>query len=431
MIQLVWLTLLAAHIGVAAVWWWLMPGGFPSSSPHFWVNQIAAPLAAMVFGVALLARGKLSETVLPPILATIPLFWMAFGISARLTFPQSFGSLWYLPFFGGALLAWLWSRQFPVRQRPIWLIPTLAVAAAISGWTLPGTQRAPDPSTRPSGGALPPLPSGATDHKLIKLSRDAQLRPGDGRVVVKRDAVVLNVQPMLTLADRSPDRFASSMAPDGLSSATVRKLVGRLHDGARWLLAYKDEDASTLEVTARDGVVQLDALSRLPRPVFSHASSWCELTVQGHKKLTVSFSPAPQQRIEVATASEPPRFAYLDESGTFHVVQAEARQHGPYRDIATGKLGRDQPLTLTLFDSDKPVFTVALADWAQQLSTALSPTAGSGIPVNSIDLQRGGDSDGSPVLITLSLAGTTIGRGTQTVGQASGVYHDRVTVTLP
>jgi hypothetical protein len=431
MIQLVWLTLLAAHTGAAAVWWWLMPGGFPSSSTSYWVNQFWPPLVMVLFGGALLVRGKLSEAVLPPILAAIPVFWMAFGLSARLTFPQSFGSLWYLPFFGGALLAGLSSKQFRFRRRPIWLMPSLALAAAIAGWILPGTQRAPDPSTQPSASALPEVPAGPHDQKLIKLSREAQLRPGDGRVVVKRDAVVLNVQPMLTFADRSPDRLSSSMTPDDRAGATTRTLVSKVHDGQRWLLSYKDEDASALEVTARDGAVQLDSSSRLPQPIFSHANSWCELTVQGHKKLTVSFSPTPQLRIEVPAVTAPAHFAYLDESGTFHVMESETRQRGPYRELAAGKLGRNQPLTLTLYDSDKPIFTVALTDWAQQLSTALSPAAGSGIPVNAIELQRGGDPDASPVLISLTLAATTIGRGTPTVGHAAGVYRDRVSVTLP
>src|SRR5581483_8376563 len=194
MIQLLWLTLLAGHTAAAAVWWWLTPGGFPSWAPQFWVHQVLPPIVTAVFLFALLARGRWSEAILPPILTMIPAFWIAFALSARLTFPESFGSTWYLPFFGGVIVAWLSTRHFRLRRRPIWLIPALALLALWAGWSLPHSLQAPEPSTLPSGDALETI-SGSTDHKLIKLSREAQLRPEDGRVVLKRDALVLNVQP--------------------------------------------------------------------------------------------------------------------------------------------------------------------------------------------------------------------------------------------
>jgi hypothetical protein len=424
LIQLLWLTLLAGHTGAAAVWWWLMPGGFPSSAPQFWVNQALPPIVTVVLLFALFARGKWSEAILPPILTTIPVFWIAFALSARLTFPESFGSTWYVPFFGGVILAWLSTRHFRLKRRPIWLIPTLAVLAAWAGWSFPHTFQAPEPSTQPEGGTLETI-AGATDHKLIKLSREAQLRPEDGRVVIKRDAVVLNVQPMLSFTDRSPDRSWAERAP------TTRTLTAKAHDGTRWTLAYKDEDASVLDVTARDGSVQLDARSRIARPIYSHASTFAELTVMGHKKLTVSFSPAPGKRVDVPQAGTPARFAFLDENGLFHLMQAAVQKRAPFTQLAAGKLARKDPLVVTLYDSDKPIFAVTLDDWAQQTSTALSPAAGDGLPVNVIELERGGEPDGAPVLITFSLAATTIGRGTAAVGHAAGVYRDRITVALP
>src|SRR6185369_14896456 len=100
MAQLVWLTLLAVHTGAAAVWWWLMPGGFPSSSTEYWVNQFLPPFVVLIFLTALFARGRFAERALPPVLAIIPIFWMAFGVSARLTFVESFRALWNLPFLG-------------------------------------------------------------------------------------------------------------------------------------------------------------------------------------------------------------------------------------------------------------------------------------------------------------------------------------------
>jgi hypothetical protein len=249
--------------------------------------------------------------------------------------------------------------------------------------------------------------------------------------VIRRDALILNVQPMLSFANRSPDRCWTALAPEGQSPATSRSWTAKVHDGARWRLYYKDEDASVLEVGTRDGAVELDARSRLSKPIFAHASSYAELTISGHKKLTVSFSPVPQQRLEVAPATAPARFAYLDAADGFHVMQASQRQRGPFTEIAAGRLRRADPLVITVYDGDKAAFSITLDDWAAQASTQLSPAAGSGIPVNAIELARGGDAETAPVLITLTLADTSIGRGTQTVGHAAGVYRDRITVRLP
>ncbi|HEY2747151.1 MAG TPA: hypothetical protein VGL86_21155, partial [Polyangia bacterium] len=297
-------------------------------------------------------------------------------------------------------------------------------------WALPGTQRSPDPSTMPAGapGVTFAPPAGVGDARVIKLSKDAQVRPGEARVVVKRDKLILNVLPLFNFADRSPDRCWTALAPEGTSKPTNRILAAKVRDGAGWKLYYKDEDASVVDVAVRDGAVQLDAASRLPQPIFSHIDSFAEVAVSGHTKLTVAFSPAPDKKIELAPATGAARFAYLDASDTFHVMQATTRQRGPFTELASGPLKRGDPLVVTLYDGDKPAFTVTLADWSAQVSTALSPTAGSGIPVNAIELLRAGEPDSAPGLITFSLADTSIGRGTQSVGHAAGVYRDRIRI---
>ena len=43
------------------------------------------------------------------------------------------------------------------------------------------------------------------------------LRPGDSRDVFTRDTMILNVQPLLTFANRSPDRCWTALAPEGTS----------------------------------------------------------------------------------------------------------------------------------------------------------------------------------------------------------------------
>lgn len=433
MIQLVWLTLLAVHTGAAAVWWWLMPGGYPSSSTEYWVNEVAPLCAVALLLTALFARGRFNHVILPAALATIPAFWMAFGISSRLTFDESFRSLWNLPFIGGAIVGGIWVQQFRLRLVAKWLVPLLVVPAAIAGWSFPGTQRAPEPSTTPTGAAFAKPPPGAQlDRKVIRLAKDCQVRPDDGRVVVKRDALILNVQPMLSFANRSIDRSWTALAPEGTSKPTSRIYSAKVHEGARWTLWYKDEAESALDVSAaRDGAIELDARSRLDKAIFAHVDSYAELTVSGHKKLTVAFSPAPDKRIEAAPATGAMRFAYLDANDGFHVVEAKERQRGPFTELAAGRLRRGDPLVLTIYDGDKAAYSISFADWAAQASTALSPTAGWGVPVNAVELQRGGEAETSPVLITLTLADTSIGRGTRSVGHAPGVYRDRITIRLP
>ena len=108
---------------------------------------------------------------------------MAFGISSRFVFEESFRSLWNLPFLAGCGVLGLWVHQFRLRLVAKWLVPLIAIPAAIAGWAFPGTQRAPDPATTPVGAAFDKAPAGITDRKVIRLSKDAQVRPDDGRVV--------------------------------------------------------------------------------------------------------------------------------------------------------------------------------------------------------------------------------------------------------
>jgi hypothetical protein len=402
-LQPIWLLFLAANIGLSAVWWWVMPG-----------PQVGALLVMALLVLSLFARGKLSEMLLPAVLAGLVVFWISFAITARIVFFESFQSLWNLPFFGGAIFAALWMRRFRFRVRPVWLTPILAILGALGGATAPDSLRAPLAATVPAGGEVSMAP-GKIERKLQKLSRDVQLHPDDARVVIRRDKWILNVGPLLTFADRSLDRFYASKAP------TVRTLTAT-NKGA---IAYKDEDASVLEVSAVNGV-QIDARSRLASPIYSHDNSFAVLSVQGHRKLTVEFSPS-KTRVDVPSVTSPPRFAYVDAAGGFHLVEGD-RLKGPWRELTSGALGKN-PLSLTLYDGDKPMFVVRFEDWAGQASTQESPT--SGLPENLIEMQRASDDEAAPALISLSLASTMIGRGTQSVGHSAGVYRDRISITTP
>jgi hypothetical protein len=428
--QQVWLLVFAAHAALAASWWWLMPGGFPPSRSEYWVNQVAPVVPLVLVALAMFSRGALREAVLAPIIAMFALFWMALGISARLTFPDSAGA-WNILFGGGFVLAMLWARQFRFRvARPL-LLPVFLLPGLWAGWAFPATQRAGEPTTQPAGVALAEMASEGASYKLIKLSKDAQAHPEDGRVVVRRGELILTVQALPGIGARSPDRCWADLAPPEANLPVPRKLVATQRDGARWRLRYKDEAESTVEVGAQDGGVQLEARSRLPAAVFVHQSRLAEITLRGHKKLGVSFSPLPGRRFEPAAPGAPARFAYLDQAGVFHVAEASTHDRGPFTDLGSAAWRRTEPLVVTLHDGDAPAFQVTLDDWGAQASTELSPTAGFGLPVNAIQLEKGGDQDSAPAALTFTLASTSIGRGSRTVGLAAGVYRDRIGIASP
>src|SRR5207249_10509383 len=115
---------------------------------------------------------------------------------------------------------------------------------------------------------------GTSDHRMIRLTKDAQIHPGDGRVVIRRNKLVLNVQPLLSFTDRSPDRCWTALAPAEETAATARTLLSKVHDGARWLLFHRDDDKSALDLTTRDDAIVVDARSRLGGPIFSHLNSF-------------------------------------------------------------------------------------------------------------------------------------------------------------
>ena len=428
MVQLLWSVVLTGHAVCALLWWWLSPGGEAATPADLWVNQVLPFAPVVLLALGLFARGAAQEVVLPPLFAAYPVFWMTFAISLRLTFPESAGSAWNIPFVGGFAFALLWARQYRFRLKAPWLAALFVLPAAWAGWALPPTQRALDPATHPVDVALPEPAAGATDPRLIKLSKDAQVHPEDGRVVLRRGEIILTVQPLLAFSDRSPDRASTASAAPEDRLPTTRKLAGWARQGPRFVLDYKDEGRSVVDVGVRDGVVDLDARSRLPRPIWSHLNRYAEITIRGHRKLTVSFSPIPGKRVELPPSSSPTRFAYLDARGVFHVVDASKQNLGPFTELAAAPIARDKPLEVVLYDGDAPIYRVTLADFFAQASTQASPSAGWGVPENVIELVRGGPGEDAPALISFSLAATPIGRGTRSVGHAAGVYRDRMTI---
>lgn len=77
-----------------------------------------------------------------------------------------------------------------------------------------------------------------------------------------------------------------------------------------------------------------------------------------------------------------------------------------------------------MFDEDRPIAEIDLADFAAQASTQPSPTAGWGVPENAIELSLQLDRPDSPAVLYL----TSVGRGWDSVGHAAGLYRNRIDV---
>jgi hypothetical protein len=259
-----------------------------------------------------------------------------------------------------------------------------------------------------------------------------RLDPTDPVVTLTSGRVTLAVQPVLTFVSRSPDRcwtlFASKSERDG----PPRRLISLDRDGPSLRLVHRNDLISVTSVALKEQVLEVDSSTHLPNAVYSHLNTFTELTISGHRKLDVEFSPCPGNPIEFRPfqirGELPGRAACLDRDGTFKVVQARKAEKGPFTTLAAGRLARGQPLTMTFRDQGRPLFAITLDDWPAQVGVQTSPTAGYGLPVNAIEFSLDGDSDRSPAGVWITLAATSVGRGWDSVGHAPGTYRNRLRV---
>jgi hypothetical protein len=126
----------------------------------------------------------------------------------------------------------------------------------------------------------------------------------------------------------------------------------------------------------------------------------------------------------------PARFAYWDAQHQFRVVEAASGEKGPFRTLAVGTLERGDPLTVSIYDADVLRAKITFHDWSAQASTDLSPTAGWMVPQNAIEFFRLGNREIDPIAIYVTLAGTSVGRGWDSVGHRAGTYRNRIGIEL-
>lgn len=387
-----WIAVLALHVLVAAVWWFLEPHGFPFAHPRFWLNT-ALPFGVLVFALVIAGGGERRGELV----TALPAFHLAAALALRAVFPVTFERLWLAPLTVGLALAALAAIFHRPRTRMA-LGP--AVVGAVVGVLAVWAERGAEPMTHPVE-AHHELPSASEPPPYF-----TQVGP-----------LAFSVTPHLRFISRSPDRSWTVLAPGETLTASA---------GERYEVTAD---------TAPDGALHLDARTGLPRAVYSHLNTFTEVTIDGAERLFVSFSPAPDVRIEVLPSDYPTgrplRFAYVDADRRFRVVEASDAEKGPFHELASGVLLPTDPLTLTVYDGETPHARITLEDFAAQASTQLSPTAGWGVPENSIELRRWSESPWSTVTLYFTLASTSVGRGWESVGHAPGVYRNRIHVAPP
>jgi hypothetical protein len=438
--ELFWLFALTLHALLGGCWLWLAPGGFGLAHPRFWTNA-AAPLALLALAIGSLAALKVgSNRVLRWLLPIWPAGWAAAAITGRVLFPISLAWYWLGP-LGGAMV-------MGIAALPPWSIANLrerfgalcaCALAALAGTLFVCAQRPPAPDTHPRGGTIAgsALMTGAGpvgDVGMIRLDGRASVQTADGSLMVKLGSLNLSIEPLLMFLQGSKDGCWSIAARphdrEGPAARFRRRMRGP--QGSELLLyEFPGLGLAELQVAAESaGTTVINATTQVSQRVYSHLNSFCDIEVRGHHVLALEFSPCPGVAIEVRPFDypfgRPSRFAFVERDRTFRVVEAYSGEKGPFRTLARGRLATDDSLTITLLDEDRAQAKVTFDDWSAQADTTLSPTAGWGVPVNSIEFSLSGDAQTAPASIFISLASTSVGRGWDCVGHNAGVYRNRM-----
>jgi hypothetical protein len=403
---------------------------------HFWANQVLPPAGLAVALLGLWA----ALTRRPDCLSGLAVFllpgWFAAAGAAALLYPISAFRL--VPLLLGptlvllALACWSWCwRPVPFLKGTGGLL-----AGMLAGAFLVAAQRSPTPDTQPVD---EPLADVGECHgrrpRWVQLAPHVTVEGEEARVEVRSGGITLWVRPLLTFARCSPDRCWTLFAPRFGQPQQVRRLCAwrlPVRPLDPFLLRYED-GPNTLQVRAGPGEsAQIEAHCQLDHPVYSHHNAWCEFTASGAQPLALAFSPCPQHKIAVQPFGDfiggRLRLACLDADGTFRVVEAAWNDKGPFRELARGSLRRDEALEITLYEEGRPACRLSFPDWARQAGTALSPTAGYGLPVNAIEFSRYRADPPGCCRVALTLAATTVGRGRDSVGHAAGTYRNRLVV---
>ncbi len=389
LLQLAGRVVLGLHALGALLWIGLSPRGFPLDHPGFWSGVGIPALVVLACLAGLVGGARLGR----PSVVALPAAWLVAAGFLLAWFPQTGSAPAAVAIVAGiVLLGPAAAALDPSRRGLLAAAPAVLLAGAL-GAGMVVTQRGSDPSTAPD--ALTAAPAG-DDH-----GRVATFLAGD---------LYLTLRPTLEFRSTSPDRFWTLFASHGLPPQPTCSIA---------------EASGAAEL-------QLDVRCRLDQDVYSHLNSYTAFDVVGHASLSVGFSPVPGLQVPVEPADypfgRPATFAFRDAHGTFRVVRASDAEKGPFEELGSGPLATDEALTLTLYDRGAAVAQLRLEDFARHASTELSPTAGWGVPGNAIEFRRAGNHPSDRAAFWITLAGTSVGRGFQSVGHGAGEYRNRLTV---
>jgi hypothetical protein len=427
-------TALAGHLVVFAFYWWLSPKGFPVTHSRFWLNWVV-PVAVMGVAVQALAGMLRGRVAIPGLaLAGFATAWVFAAVASRLWFPESLRGLWIIGLVAAFLTAGCSLRLLRLGHFASgWWLAT-SVFSAFVGLFVIWAQIPPAPATVPWGTSVTQATVGEPQQNvppLVTMNENVRFHPAVAELSVDCGAVRIRCSPLLTFDRVSSDGFWSILA-----SHTERERRVTQHMALSGSHDFHYSDGSEIEMpnmSDADGV-EIAAYTCVERDTYSHLNSYCVIDVHGHQKLSIAFSPCRGTLVDVLPVDyptgRPARFAYLDEFEVFHVVEAASGEKGPFRQLASGPMSRGERLTVALHDNGRRVASIGMDDWTRQLSTALSPTAGWGVPVNAIEFQRLGPSEKAPVKIWITLAATSVGRGWDCVGHRAGTYRNRLVFNI-
>lgn len=406
---------LALHLIAGIVALVLLPRGFGLTNVHLWSNTVV-PAVSVSASVAAFVRLLFRRSWAPvgALVAAAAGGWTVAVFVGAFLFPSSMTlSRCAAPMaVASALLGLAWWA----RERAAVTVTALVIGGALGAVEV-YAQRAPSPSTRPSGGTLAEVRGEAASDEAAT-----------GQIIVPCGKGKLRLNPLLSFQSRSPDAtWVLLAADDELRQRRVLTHYAKTPNGFR--ASYTDDGDSTLVATKdKSGALDIEGLTRLSSPVYSHLNTWTVIHLAFDAAL--SFGPTGATRFPVEPADypagRPTQLAYLAEDLAFHVVRARDAEKGPFSELAKGPLTRDESLTIEIHPRDErdKGCRLVFKDWAAQVSTEESPTAGWGLPQNSVQFfSRDGES-----IIVLALAETGPGRGFDTVGHAAGTYRNRLRI---
>lgn len=418
--------LLHAVLAVAA--FWLLPQGFPILHRRFALNALFPACVAsgsIALGLALVFAPRWGFRFLP----AVPALWAAAALGLLLVFPETGAAaarpIGLVALNLSALVAFT-CRKYSLRE----CLPATLLGVGL-GTAGAFAERPPPPTTQPSRqepqalSAKPGEPIG----RRLEIGRELTIDGATLGVTWRRREVSISIEPALTFDRTPPDGFWSIFTDKRGNARAPRSLT--TSPGALDLWAA--DGTLRLSVRRMTSVVELDAWTLVDQPTYSHLNSYTTVKVSGHQRLALRFAGCPSAPIAVTHADyptgAPARFAYVDAARRFHVVQAADAEKGPFTSLAEGSLAPGTPLVVDLIELSDAARTFArlqLSDFAAQLSTALSPTAGHGVSENAIQFGLESTDANSEAYLLFTLAASGVGRGWDSVGHRAGAYRNRL-----